>query len=262
MFGSEAVSGSDALQGLDSGRNWYMLALISLSEVGASSSAFDAFYDAYISDILRCTGLLKNVVRFSLPAPLTTHQQVSGQVNFLTIYQLKKNSEPQGLESAILSPEHATAFAEFRRWKSETFAYFDRGYYLCETPDPAVVDALTKSELYLQSRTQFGVGGESGNDLGAVSGVAAGAAPAAGAVARTSAAARPDGGVEADAHAAKNGVREEAVFDSGESIAIQFERVLDASPSGLSRCQEPFIYQLGGAERAGDKLTFRSWLQR
>lgn len=253
MVGSEEVSGSDASPRGESPRNWYMMALISLSELGASP-AFDAFYDAYIGDVLGCTNLLENVVRFSLPAPLATRQEASGQANFLTIYQLKKHSEPQGLESAILSPEHAIAFAEFRRWKSEAFAYFDRAYYSCETPNGIVVDALTKCELYLQSRTQLGLGAGSGNDLENVSGVLASA--------EASTMGAGPSGVAASACTEKNRGRENPSFDSGESIVIKFERILDASPSGLSRCQEPFMYQLGGAERAGDKLTFRSWLRR
>lgn len=246
LSGREEVSFGGVSQSGEPDRNWYMLAFISMSEDGAPSVEFDDFYDAYISDILRCADSLANVVRFSLPTPLTALPQVSGQVNFLTIYQLKKNSEPQGLESAILSPEHATAFAEFRRWKSEAFAYFDRAYYLCETGADAVVDALTKCELYLQQCSQFGLDCEPTFKPG----VMAGSVESAGIC------------VDAEACADKNSGKEVAKPKTGESIVIQFERIFDASPSGLSKSQDSFRCQLGGAERSGDRLTLRSWLKR
>ncbi len=104
-----------------------MIAAVTLKD-GTNTDAFNDFYEkTYIPDLLQVGDSVESVVRYQA-------MEKSGDGGFLdaqyvTVYCLGAGASMDDVERSVLAPAHKAAFEEFKKWKMESFAYFDRAYY-------------------------------------------------------------------------------------------------------------------------------------
>lgn len=104
-----------------------MIAALTLKD-GTDTAAFNDFYEeTYIPDLLQVGDSVESVVRYRAEQ----HPEGGGflDVQYVTVYCLRAGASMNDVERSVLAPAHKAAFEEFKRWKMEAFANFDRSYY-------------------------------------------------------------------------------------------------------------------------------------
>lgn len=104
-----------------------MIAAVTLKD-GTHAGAFNDFYEkTYIPDLLQVGESVESVVRYQ-----ATEKNGDGgflDAQYVTVYCLSAGASMDDVERSVLAPAHKAAFEEFKKWKMEAFAYFDRAYY-------------------------------------------------------------------------------------------------------------------------------------